>query len=94
LGVDFIMKKYIQRKEYDTTQVDDEWIILNTEDYTVTTLNQMGGLCWSLVKEPATVDSIIQEVQTHYLLPNKPIKDDIETFLSEMIKLGLVQYAS
>ncbi len=88
------MTKYVQKNNYDITQVDDEWIILDTDNYTVTTLNQVAGFCWHLLKEPVTVDTIIQNVQNNYLIPENPIKEDIETFILKLEKLGLVQHAS
>lgn len=42
------MARYVQKSSYETTHLDNEWIILNTEEYTVTTLNDVGdfaGLC-------------------------------------------------
>ncbi|WP_456277325.1 PqqD family protein [Bacillus sp. AK128] len=88
------MKSYVRSRELDTTQIEDEWILLDTTSYTVTTLNEIGGFCWNLLNRPITLDSIVQEITKNFTLPSKSINIDIEGFLDEMIKIGLVKHAN
>ena len=52
--------QYIQKGNYEATELDGEWIILNTDQYTITKLNDEGGHCWSLLNEVQTADSLTQ----------------------------------
>ncbi|UUZ80819.1 PqqD family protein [Paenibacillus sp. P26] len=78
----------------EALEVEQEWLILNADQYTVTKLNEVGGLCWSLLKEPRTVDALASELQNHYEITAEEAESDVETFLSELMQLGLVEHAS
>ncbi|MGM7721195.1 PqqD family protein [Metabacillus sp. Hm71] len=87
------MKQYIKISDYETIQLDDEWIIMNTDNFTVTKLNDLGGLCWTLLDQPQTLQSLSQSLKNVYNIKNESLHQDIEAFLSELIKYGLVQHA-
>lgn len=87
------MMHYIQKESFDTTQLDGEWIILDAEHLTVTKLNEMGGYCWSLLKEKQTVDSIIEIIESEFQGERSVNTKDIEEFLKELIEYGLVMHA-
>lgn len=92
MGDDLVVEQYRKKNEYETLQLDNEWVILNTDDYTVTKLNDMGGYCWALLQEPQSIDSLIQSVHEKYQLKELTQKD-IKAFLLELIEYGLVQHA-
>jgi hypothetical protein len=89
-----MMKQYIQKGNVDATELDGEWIILNTDQYTITRLNDVGGHCWSLLKEVQTADTLTQSlVEKFFLHQNKEqIKEDIVDFLANLEQCGLIQY--
>ncbi|KKI92979.1 hypothetical protein WQ54_05565 [Bacillus sp. SA1-12] len=87
------MKQYIKISDYETVQLDDDWIIMNTDNFTVTKLNNLGGLCWTLLDQPQTLQSLCQSLKNVYDIQNESLPKDIEAFLSELIEYGLVQHA-
>lgn len=88
------MASFIRKENYEVIELDGEWIILNSHDYTVTTLNGVGGFCWSLLRDETTVEQIIQTIRTHYRLEDKSIEQEIEVFLSNLLNCGLIKHAS
>ncbi|WP_035322923.1 PqqD family protein [Peribacillus kribbensis] len=86
--------RYIQNGSHEATEFDQEWIILNTENYTVTKLNDMGGFCWSLLSSNQTVDSLVEAVtkELDSVIPKERIEADIREFLSDLIECDLVAY--
>ncbi|RBP88262.1 coenzyme PQQ synthesis protein D (PqqD) [Cytobacillus firmus] len=86
------MARYVQKSSYESTHLDNEWIILNTDDYTVTKLNDIGGFCWSLLEAEQTLESLTQAVGREYL-ETKVSEREIEEFLSQLMECGLVKYA-
>jgi hypothetical protein len=90
-----MMTHYIQKGNYDATVLDGEWIILNTDQFTITKLNDIGGHCWSLLKEVQTVDSLTHSVTEKFSTPTneQQVKKDLEEFLAHLIQCGLIQYA-
>ena len=84
---------YIRNNNCEAVQLDHEWIILNTDHYTATKLNEIGGCCWSLLKNAQTVQSLLQEIEKEYVLCSESVEQDIRQFLDELLQCGLIQYA-
>ncbi|WP_261302593.1 PqqD family protein [Paenibacillus andongensis] len=87
------MTQYLRMNDYEAIQLDMEWIILNTDEYTLTKLNGVGGFCWSLLGEAQTVISISEAVRKEYESASDTVEEDVEAFLNDMIRRGLVQHA-
>lgn len=92
MGVDFLMKQYIKTSAYDCTQFDDDWIILNTDNFTVTKVNEVGGYCWTLLESKQTAETIRQAVQEEYSSVEDITTEDIEQFLDELLQYGLLTH--
>ncbi|WP_248927126.1 PqqD family protein [Paenibacillus hamazuiensis] len=86
--------QFVRSMNVEAMQVEEEWLILNADQYTVTKLNEAGGICWALLKEPNTIDSLALELQKHYDITAEEAKEDVMTFLSQLSQLGLIEYAS
>lgn len=89
------MNRYVQYRNVETTQLDDELILLNLDQCTVTKLNEVGGFCWQLLQEPQSADSLIQAVGAEFRLDSsrEVVERDIEGFLAELIQCRLIQNA-
>ncbi len=95
MGVDVIVTSYIQKGGYEVMEVDSEWVVLNPQAYTVTTLNEVGGYCWKVIENKKTLAEIIKAVAAYYNTEAELIKGDIQHFLNKLMDCGLVeQYAS
>ncbi len=88
------MKQFVRNQDMEAVQLDSEWVILNTEAYTVTKINELGGYCWSLLERPCTIPSLIKFLQTDYRIEEELSFEDIESFLSELMGYGLIAYAN
>jgi HEPN domain-containing protein len=86
------MKKYIKKSAFDCTQFDDDWIIINTENFTVTKVNKVGGYCWTLLESEQTAEAIMQAVQEGYPTIEELTTQDIEQFLDELLQYGLLTH--
>ncbi|MBT2758395.1 PqqD family protein [Mesobacillus foraminis] len=86
------MVQYIQVNDYETAEFDGEWVVLNTDNYTVTKLNEIGGFCWSMMKEAQTVDSLRQAIEQEFGRSSDNLSGDIEAFLSELMQYELIQH--
>lgn len=88
-----MMKQFIQKGNVEATELDGEWIILNTEEYTITKLNDVGGHCWTLLNEVQTADTLAQSLMEKFSTSNKEeIKADVEGFLANLVQCRLIQY--
>jgi hypothetical protein len=88
-----MMTHYIQKGNYEATELDGEWIILNADQYTITKLNAEGGHCWSLLTEFQTADSLTHSILEKFSTENEQqVKQDIEEFLANLVQLELIDY--
>ena len=90
-----MMTQYIQKGNYETTELDDEIIILNTDEFTITKLNHVGGFCWSKLKEAQTVETLTKNLIEKFSVQEdlNHVKNDMEEFLKNLHQCGLIQYA-
>ena len=88
------MERYIQRNQYEVTEMDSEWLILNTDEFTVTKLIDVGGYCWQLLSETQTVETLVEAVKTRYSPDQEEntLKEDIEAFLLHLKDCRLIQH--
>lgn len=87
-----MIEQFIQKGIYDATELDGEWIILNTDDYTVTKINEAGGICWSLLNEAQTAETLTRSLLDIYGIGDEEqIKKDVEEFLLNLVGYGLIQ---
>lgn len=85
---------YKRSANVEALEVEQEWMILHADQYTVTKLNEIGGFCWALLRENQSADSLAQELLKEYDIGEEEARRDIETFLCELQRLGLIEYAS
>jgi hypothetical protein len=91
LGVDFLVVQYRRKSNYETAQFDGEWIILNTDQYTLTKLNETGGYCWGLLSDMQTFESLCEAIIHKYDQSCEGVKEDMDQFLLELYKCGLIE---
>jgi hypothetical protein len=91
-----MMTHFIQKGNVEAIELDGEWIILNTEQYTITKLNGVGGLCWSLLNKIQTVETLTNSLVEEYkAVQNKEqVKQDVEEFLSNLSECGLIEHVN
>jgi hypothetical protein len=92
-GGNIMIKQFKRSTNVEAVEFDNEWMILNADQYTVTRLNEVGGVCWSLLKQTQSIQALTVEVQKRYNITEQEAEADIESFLGELLKLGLVEYA-
>ncbi|WP_318505158.1 PqqD family protein [Bacillus sp. T3] len=87
------MVQFIQKNNYEATNFDGEWIVLNTDDFTITKLNGTGGFCWNLLQEAQTVESLRGAVREEFGL-QADNQEDIDFFLSQLLECGIIRHVT
>lgn len=88
------MTRYVWRNHFETVELDGEWIILDTDQFTVTKLNAMGGFCWSLLHSAQTLSSLLQAVHNRYESVSAAVETELDLFLTELMDCGLLKHAN
>lgn len=81
-----------RKKQHEVVEMDKEWIVLDLEAYTITTLNEVGSFCWSLLHEEKTLEDIVEVVAQEYQMESKYIERDITLFINKMDNCGLIEH--
>jgi hypothetical protein len=94
VGADLMISAYIQVGTYETSKIDDEFIVFNKEKETVTRLNTIGSYCWSLLAEIQSIDSLMKEIEKHFEveLSSENIRAEIEDFIFDLYRFGLIRH--
>ncbi|OXM85206.1 PqqD family protein [Paenibacillus rigui] len=87
------MTQYVWRNQYETVELDGEWIILNTDSFTVTKLNDLGGFCWTLLQSAQTLPALLQAVHEQYEAVSPTAEQELESFVTDLMQRGLLKYA-
>lgn len=86
--------QYIQKNNYDVTKLEDSYVVLNTDNVTVTTLNEVGGYCWELLSVIQSVASMVGALQNKFDwdVPAEEVREDVKKYLDELMECGLIEY--
>lgn len=83
---------FIRATDSEAVELDQEWMILHPDQFTVTKINEVGGFCWSLLKEPQTVSAMAGHIAERYDIGSVEAEADIEAFLKHMQQIGMIRY--
>ncbi|MGG3564225.1 PqqD family protein [Neobacillus rhizosphaerae] len=88
------MNQYIQKENCEATELDGEWIILNADQCTITKLNDVGGHCWSLLKEIQTAETLTKSLLEKFSANDDKhqVRKDIDEFLNNLLQYGLIEH--
>lgn len=88
------MTHKIIRKNPDvcSSHLDGELVVMNTTHSIYYRINLSGIRIWEVVNsQPSTVDQVVGAIADYYHLPTEKIRDDVEVFISLMLKKELFQ---
>lgn len=74
--------------------MDSEWVILDAAHFTVTKLNEVGGLIWELLKQEASMEMIVDKLVETYDVSRQHALADALTFMEQLAHIGVVMRAS
>lgn len=87
------MTTFIRTSEAEAVEMDNEWVILHADQFTVTKLNEVGGLCWGLLGVPQSLEGLAEEVYKHYDIGENDAIADVRVFLDKLLEIGLIRHA-
>ncbi|MWC30416.1 PqqD family protein [Paenibacillus sp. MMS18-CY102] len=83
----------VRQENIETAELDGEWVLLNIETHSITKLNELGGSIWSLLEQYPTIPELTDQIVAEYGVDRVMVEQDIELFVTELIGVGLLQYA-
>ena len=87
------MTEYCQKQHLRTAKLGDEWVIIDIDHHTVTTLNDMGGYCWNVLSNTQSLNSLVHTINQEFSvdMPVEHVERDVVCFLSDLIEYGLIE---
>lgn len=74
-------------------EMDHEWIVMDTEGFTITKINSMGASILNNIKEHKNIEEIVEWIHLKYDVDLEVAQNDTYAFLGELIKIGLITHA-
>jgi formylmethanofuran dehydrogenase subunit A len=85
---------YIRAADTEAVEFDQEWMILHPDQFTVTKVNEAGGMCWNLMSKPQTVQAMAEHLTEQYEITAEEAERDILQFLQRMQEIGMIRYGA
>ncbi|MYL69926.1 PqqD family peptide modification chaperone [Halobacillus litoralis] len=83
-----------RKKQYEVVEMDKEWMVLDLEAYTITTLNEVGSFCWSILHEDKSLEDMVEMVAEEYRMEPRDVEHDVTLFINKMKHVGLIEHVS
>ena len=81
-----------RKKQHEVVEMDKEWVVLDLEAYTITTLNEVGNFCWSSLQDEKTLENLVEVVAKEYQMEAEDVEQDITRFINKMCNYGLIEH--
>ncbi|MEI4828882.1 PqqD family protein [Bacillus sp. FJAT-53711] len=78
-------------KNVNIVEIDNEWIIMDTENFTVTKVNAIGAYVLEEVRGQKEIEDIIRNISFSYDVDLNTARSDVLVFLEELKGIGLIQ---
>jgi pantoate kinase len=71
-------------------QVDDELVMLDSEQGKYFSLNKVGAVIWALLEEAMTYQELLSSLMKQFTVEQQQCQQDVEPFLEKMLQAKLV----
>ncbi len=82
---------YRRKKGVVHRKILDEYILVDTREGEVLTLNEVGGEIWDLIDGRRSVAEIIRMLVEQYEVSEEDAEGDVEEFLTQLLEAGLIE---
>ncbi|WP_423409222.1 lasso peptide biosynthesis PqqD family chaperone [Heyndrickxia sp. MSNUG] len=72
------------------SDMDGEKVMLNIDNGNYYNLGEMGGVIWEMIKEPNSVDNLINELLLEYEVEKKDCENQVISFINKLYSEGLI----
>lgn len=79
-----------QAEGYIVSDMDGEKVMLSIQSGKYYNLGQVGGDIWDLIKEPVSIEQIVQSLQSIYEVSQTECEDQVLSFLEKLKEEGLI----
>jgi hypothetical protein len=81
---------FVRRSDVMASETPDGAVLVDAVSGGCWELNRVGAALWSLLEQPATVDSLCNSLRARYEVAGEVIEQDVRAIIEELSKAGLV----
>ncbi|RKD23155.1 hypothetical protein BEP19_13130 [Ammoniphilus oxalaticus] len=71
-------------------EMDGEWVVMDTEGFTITKINRMGAYIVEALLAHKTIEQIIEMITRQFQADSEKIRYETIGFIQQLEKIGLV----
>ncbi|MPM43632.1 hypothetical protein SDC9_90309 [bioreactor metagenome] len=79
------------KKEIVAADMDGETVMMGIETGKYYNLGKMGGVIWTLVEQPVSVEAVIEQLLGKYEVTRRQCEEEVLSFLNSLDKEGLLE---
>ncbi|MVO98677.1 PqqD family protein [Paenibacillus lutrae] len=83
--------KFRRHQDTEVMLLDGEYVIMHMNRQSITKVNEIGGIIWSLLTEAKTVHELVLCMQEQYETTYETAEHDIRLFLQQLGEYELVE---
>lgn len=87
-------RRYIRKSDCEAVSLEEEWMILNARQGTITKVNEVGGFCWALLETPQSITTIAEGLEHRYNVSPPPSTTAIQQFIARLLECDLIEDAT
>ena len=72
-------------------ELDNEICLFEPVKAEYLNLNNTGSAIWNLLEEPSTLEFLLKELQSRYIVDPDTCRQETEAFISEALERGMLQ---
>ncbi|MEH7444063.1 lasso peptide biosynthesis PqqD family chaperone [Bacillus sp. JJ1122] len=80
----------VQKPGNIVSDMDGEKVMLNIDNGNYYNLGEMGGLIWEMIKEPNSVDNLINDLLLEYEVGKTDCENQVILFINKLYSEGLI----
>lgn len=80
----------VQKPGNIVSDMDGEKVMLNIDNGNYYNLGEMGGVIWEMIKEPNSVDNLINHLLLEYEVDRIDCKNQVSLFINKLYSEGLI----
>lgn len=82
--------QYVCSEHIELMEMDQEWIVMDTERFTITKINPMGAYILKALMDQQRFDYIIEEIHTRFGVEFNRVKAETIAFLQQLQRIGII----
>ena len=85
---------YTCGQHIELIELDQEWVIMDTERFTITKINLIGASILKALMDNKTMDEIVEMIEKNYDVESNQVQVETLAFLQELQKVGIIYECS